>query len=77
MNISDVEITMHRDEGITPRVKSSYSNTGANCVELARGRKGEVAVRDSKDPDGGLLAFAPARWAAFTRLVKKGALDMA
>ncbi len=64
---------MNPEDVITPWVKSSYSNTGANCVELARARDGAVAVRDSKDPDGGLLAFSPQRWAAFTRQVRKGA----
>ena len=29
-----------------------------------------VAVRDSKDPEGPKLAFAPGRWQAFTRAVK-------
>ena len=29
-----------------------------------------VAVRDSKNPDGGLLAFSSQRWTAFTRRIK-------
>jgi hypothetical protein len=32
--------------------KSSYSGTGANCVELAAS-----AVRDSKNPDGPALSI--------------------
>ena len=43
--------------------KSSYSNgNGGACVEVARNVPGVVAVRDSKDPEGPKLAFAPAQW---------------
>ncbi|SCF45446.1 DUF397 domain-containing protein [Micromonospora mirobrigensis] len=38
---------------------------GGNCVEVADSLPGVVAVRDSKDPDGPALAFAPAAWRAF------------
>ena len=50
--------------------KSSYSgNGGANCVEVGRGPVGTVAVRDSKDPEGPVLAIGPDDWARFlTRL---------
>ncbi|GAA2470928.1 DUF397 domain-containing protein [Streptomyces thermolineatus] len=45
--------------------KSSYSGTeGDNCVEVAFG-SGAVHVRDSKDRDGGSLAFPPRSWSAF------------
>lgn len=47
---------------------STRSGTG-NCVEVARGAA-VVGVRDSQDPDGGLLEFAPAAWAAFTVRLK-------
>jgi len=56
---------MDHDEVTTPWRKSSYSNTGANCVEVARTRSGRVAVRDSKDPDGGVLTFSLDEWKAF------------
>ena len=36
-----------------------------------------VAVRDSKDPDGPTLAFAPEQWQAFTARVKSGHFDLA
>lgn len=55
--------------------KSSYSGAVNNCVEVASNLPGIVAVRDSKDPHGPALAFAPARWAAFTAKVKAGELD--
>jgi hypothetical protein len=50
--------------------KSSYSGSnGGACVEA--GTVGPaVAVRDSKHPDGPLLAFAADTWNAFTDQVK-------
>lgn len=75
MSSSDTEIAMCCDEVITPWAKSSYSNTGANCVETARSRSGAVTVRDSQAPEAGLLAFAPDRWETFTRRVKAGRFD--
>ncbi|MDG9705169.1 DUF397 domain-containing protein [Streptomyces sp. DH37] len=54
--------------------KSSYSgNEGGNCVEVATG-PGAVHVRDSKDREGGTLAFAPAAWNAFTGLAAEAAV---
>ncbi|KPI02141.1 DUF397 domain-containing protein [Streptomyces sp. NPDC086989] len=45
--------------------KSSYSTAdGADCVEVAR-TPGTVLVRDSKRPDDGRLAVAPAAWDGF------------
>jgi hypothetical protein len=61
--------------------KSSYSSSnGGNCVEVAVARPGSarvVAVRDSKDPDGPVLAFTLAEWQAFVRGVQAGELDLA
>ena len=46
--------------------KSSYSSgNGGQCVEVARNLPGVVAVRDSKDPEGPALVFAPPQWCAF------------
>lgn len=51
--------------------KSSYSgDNGGNCVEVARNLPGTVAVRDSKDPAGPVLAFSRDEWAAFTVAIK-------
>lgn len=47
--------------------KSSYSSGGANCVEVAFEVGGDVGVRDSKNPGGPVLAFAPATWRRFTQ----------
>ncbi len=57
--------------------KSSYSGSnGGACVEVARNPPGAVAVRDSKDPAGPKLAFAPDEWLAFTAAVKAGGFDL-
>lgn len=58
-------------------VKSSYSNgAGGGCVEWAPAYvgAGAVPVRDSKDPHGPALAFAPGAWASFVTGVKDGGL---
>jgi hypothetical protein len=53
--------------------KSSLSGSnGGTCVEVASNLPGIVAVRDSKDPDGPKLAFAPDEWVAFTAAIKAG-----
>jgi hypothetical protein len=63
-------------EGVQWR-KSSYSGgSGGNCVEVAGRLAGVIAVRDSKDPDGPKLAFAPDAWGAFTAAVKAGEFDL-
>lgn len=45
--------------------KSSFSNL-ENCLEVAL-IDGGVAVRDSKNPSRGVLAFENAEWRAFVR----------
>lgn len=52
--------------------KSSRSSGNAACVELATLADGHHAVRDSKDPTGPALTFAPGEWAAFTAGVRNG-----
>ncbi|MFQ6399175.1 DUF397 domain-containing protein [Nocardia sp. KC 131] len=46
--------------------KSSYSGSEHACVETAFLDDGRVAVRDTKNRDGGTLIFTPAEWDAFT-----------
>ena len=47
-------------------VKSSYSGSEANCVEVAASTDGEhVLVRNTRDRSGGVLDFTPAEWDAF------------
>ncbi|MFI6515239.1 DUF397 domain-containing protein [Spirillospora sp. NPDC050679] len=51
---------------------SSYSgSSGGECVEVAASARA-VAVRDSKNPDGAMLTFDGATWAAFTKKIKAG-----
>ncbi|GAB2941215.1 hypothetical protein GCM10027280_32120 [Micromonospora polyrhachis] len=46
--------------------KSTRSGAnGGDCVEVADNLPGVVLVRDTKDRDGGTLAFGPAAWLAF------------
>lgn len=45
-------------------VKSTRSGASGDCVE-ARLLEGVVEVRDSKDPNGPALKFAPSEWNAF------------
>ncbi|MFV2019910.1 DUF397 domain-containing protein [Micromonospora sp. LOL_023] len=45
---------------------SSRSGGNGNCVEVADNLAAVVAVRDSKDRSGPVLAFSPTAWAAFT-----------
>jgi hypothetical protein len=45
--------------------KAAASKPDGNCVELAQLSDGGVAVRDSKDPEGPMLRFTAAEWAAF------------
>jgi hypothetical protein len=56
--------------------KSSHSGSSTNCVEVAANLLSVIAVRDSKDPDGPLLTFTPAQWAAFTAAVRNGEFDL-
>lgn len=44
--------------------KSSYSIGNGQCIEAASGQ-GAILVRDSKDPDGPVLAFTPDQWQRF------------
>ena len=54
------------------RKASMSSSNGGNCVEVARSLPGIVAVRDSKDPHGPVLAIAPEDWRALTDQVRAG-----
>ena len=56
--------------------KSSYSTSnGGACVEVADTSAATVAVRDSKDPEGPVLVFAPPEWQAFIAAIKAGEFD--
>ncbi|MEU6065872.1 DUF397 domain-containing protein [Streptomyces sp. NPDC047082] len=54
--------------------KSSYSgDQGGNCVEVAELPAAAVAVRDSKNSTGPILAFEPATFTAFLNWTSTGA----
>jgi len=51
---------------------SSYSNDqGGQCVEAAR-LNGQMAVRDSKDPEGPTFAFGAPAWTHFINATIRG-----
>ncbi|MFE2290057.1 DUF397 domain-containing protein [Streptomyces sp. NPDC059452] len=67
---------MKRQQVITEFKKSSASQGGQQeCVEVAHTADGGRAVRDSKDPGGGLQFYGPGHWAAFIDGVKAGAFE--
>lgn len=55
--------------------KSSLSFSNSNCVEVADLTRGEIGVRDSKDPSGPVLRFTPGEWDAFLGGVRNGEFD--
>lgn len=55
--------------------KSSYSNPNGSCVELARLRGGQVAIRNSRDPGGPALIYDLAAISVFIQGVKDGHFD--
>ena len=54
--------------------KSSRSTGSKDCVEVAF-LDDVVGVRDSKNPTGPALTFAPGEWDAFTADINSGRLD--
>lgn len=57
--------------------KSRHSNPSGNCVEMARLPGEQVAVRDSRRPDGPALLFTLAAWELFLHGVREGAVELA
>lgn len=55
--------------------KSSHSGGNDECVEVAWLDGGHVGVRDSKNPAGPALVFAPDEWDAFTAGVRGSGFD--
>ncbi|MFC4951047.1 DUF397 domain-containing protein [Pseudonocardia sp. GCM10023141] len=54
---------------------SSFSSGGNQCVEVADLPDGGRLVRNTKNRDGGTLAFTAAEWVAFTAGVRSGEFD--
>ncbi|XXZ53006.1 DUF397 domain-containing protein [Streptomyces cavourensis] len=60
--------------------KSSYSNNGGDCVEVAANlvaSRGIVPVRDSKSVDGPVVGVRTAAFSAFVAGVRAGTFDPA
>ncbi|NKY52492.1 DUF397 domain-containing protein [Nocardia vermiculata] len=57
--------------------KSSRSQGGKECVEVAFLDEGMVGVRDSKNPSGPALVFTPNEWNAFISGTEEGTFDRA
>jgi hypothetical protein len=55
-------------------LKSSHSGQD-NCVDVCFGTPGVVLVRDSKDPEGPVLAFTRTEWNAFAAGIRSGDFD--
>ncbi len=55
--------------------KSTRSNPSGNCVEFAALPDGQVAVRNSRHPEGPALVYTRAEVAAFLAGVKNGEFD--
>jgi hypothetical protein len=60
---------MEDNIGQTWRTASYTGNGGGNCVEVGHAA-GVIAVRDTKDRDGGALSFTANAWRAFMANVK-------
>lgn len=60
--------------------KSRRSQQNGACVEMAllSGPQNAMTmgVRDSKNPDGEILIFAPIKWASFLARIKRNELDL-
>ncbi|MGK5632358.1 DUF397 domain-containing protein [Streptomyces sp. URMC 123] len=55
--------------------KSRHSNSQGACVEFARLPGGDVAVRNSRHPDGPALIYTPAEVEAMLLGIKDGEFD--
>lgn len=53
------------------RKSTRSGNGGSTCVEVADNLPGRVLVRDSKDPNGPVLAFEPDAWRAFIAMARR------
>jgi hypothetical protein len=57
--------------------KSSKSSQSGQCVQWSTDHvPGQVAVRDSKNPEGPALIFTAAEWEAFLDGARKGEADL-
>jgi hypothetical protein len=66
---------MDRSDSTLNWVKSSLSFSNGNCVEVAGLADGGIGVRNSRDPEGGMLRFTPDEWRAFLGGARNGEFD--
>ena len=55
--------------------KSRFSNSQGACVEFAKLPNGDIAMRNSRFPDGPALVYTPAEVEALLLGVKNGEFD--
>ena len=60
---------------VTWRKSRRSGPQGGNCVEIAHLSDGQVAMRNSRFPDGPALVFTSAEWHAFVGGAKDGEFD--
>ncbi|PWU51811.1 DUF397 domain-containing protein [Micromonospora sp. S4605] len=56
--------------GAVWRKSTRSGGNGGDCVEVATNLPGSVAVRDSKDAAGPVLAFPSPAWMDFVKTIK-------
>ena len=54
---------------------ATFTSGQGNCVEVAGLPDGGMAVRDTKDRDGGTLRFSAEAWRQFTSAIKEGRIS--
>jgi Domain of unknown function (DUF397) len=54
--------------------KTRYSIANGDCVEVAS-TGGSIAVRDSKNPAGPVVRYAPGTWQTFLAATRRGDYD--
>ncbi len=69
-----VEVATTETTGLSWWKTSRSDSQGGNCVEVAAA-EATWYVRDSKDPDGGMLAASAIQWRSFVDAVRAGTLD--
>ncbi|MEV6350048.1 DUF397 domain-containing protein [Actinoplanes sp. NPDC051851] len=55
---------MHQEQSVDVDWQTSTFCATANCVQVAQ-NDDTIMVRDSKDPEGGVLRYTPDEWSAF------------